>query len=526
MLMLLIFAGDLGNDAVSLLDAEGYFKQRNIAISVSQMVELATQDPTSGKAQVRQLLALRWLADHAGAVKKDDSFANLLQQLQAVAEGQKAQDLQGFAAEYARHTVTALGGKLRQPEPPNSANLRQAALGWFPKSATFAAAMDLRSGAALNSDTQKRIRDLLTKMIPPPIKEQIYSTIENLGNVRVERIAFAFVEGNGNNQSKIFMRVIGKGNHKRLVAMLKETDPTLKVKELQSFRGRSITLIDPNSHELLLALIGDNDLLVAGLPRPAINKEHEQVIQEALDVRRGKSDSVLTGPLAKHLEKVSAQAVALAVGALPQEMRREMTGPGSPLPVLPTTLVTELTAGKKGGYEFHLHGQLDNAEDAKAFAQGVENLKQMALAQLQNPPLPINFPNAANLLKEARKALESLKVEVKESTAQGQMKISQSLVNDYQQFGMGMVGMAFEMQGGQAAPPVPPVPAEKEEAPKDKKAPAKDRKESKKDESRLYGPRPDLRSPASWEQPAERLTFAPEVVPCRHEQRTRQAISA
>src|SRR5687767_3990502 len=95
MIVLLAGSGGLAsNDLVSLVQAEDYFKVRNIAVSADKMAELAGKDPADGKTQVQQLLAIRWLGENAADTKKADGARALLEQ---IAAGKKAQDPHGFA---------------------------------------------------------------------------------------------------------------------------------------------------------------------------------------------------------------------------------------------------------------------------------------------------------------------------------------------------------------------------------------------------------------------------------------------
>jgi hypothetical protein len=88
--------GNGAKDFVSLLDAPQYFKSRGIEMKVEKMLELAGKTPADGKEQVQQLLAIRWLGEHADTIKKT---GNARETLQAIADGKEAKDRHGFAAD-------------------------------------------------------------------------------------------------------------------------------------------------------------------------------------------------------------------------------------------------------------------------------------------------------------------------------------------------------------------------------------------------------------------------------------------
>ena len=53
-------------------------------------------------------------------------------------------------------------------------------------------------------------------MMPEREKKEMYGSVES-GNIRLERASFAWVEGTGKGDGKIFMHFTGKGNQDWLV---------------------------------------------------------------------------------------------------------------------------------------------------------------------------------------------------------------------------------------------------------------------------------------------------------------------
>src|SRR5437773_6725770 len=129
--------GSPTHDLVSLLRAEDYFKSRQIALEASGLVKLAATEPADGKAQIQQLLAIRWLGENPAKVEKTPGARDVLEQ---IAAGKKAQDANGFAKLYARQALARLD---RKPLPvaviAPAAGLHAEAFAWFPADINFVA---------------------------------------------------------------------------------------------------------------------------------------------------------------------------------------------------------------------------------------------------------------------------------------------------------------------------------------------------------------------------------------------------
>jgi len=233
-----------GNDVLSLIDPADFFKSRNVPVTLEKMVELATTPAANPKAEISQLLALRYLAEDA-AVKKAPNLAEILKKVEEVAEGKKGPDTAGFAAEYARRTAVALGSKLAPPKagaPDDS--VRQDAMNWFPKTAGFVAGIDLRQGGRGLTKDAAEMRQKLVKFMPAMAKDELYRMVEETGNLRLDRASLAYQEDPQNGkEGKLYIRLTGKGNHKGLVAYLRKMmPPAWQFKEMKSFRGQPIGL--------------------------------------------------------------------------------------------------------------------------------------------------------------------------------------------------------------------------------------------------------------------------------------------
>lgn len=493
-----------GNDLVSVLDPAEYFKARKVQVTVDKMVELATTQASNGKGQVQQLFALRLLAQDAAEVKKAKNFADILKSIEEVAEGKKAQDLQGFAAEYARKTAIALGSQLaptKEGIPENSA--KQDAVSWFPKQSTVVLSLDYRNDGAQGGKEMDELRKKLLASMPPFVTEQIYQAAEEMGNVRLDRFSLGCAENAQNvNDGDVYLRFTGKLDHKRFVAYLKKKLPgNVQFKETKSFRGKPISLFWTPNQAPAIALVGDNDLIMAG-PMGGPNRDSLKIVEEVLDVHRGKVPSVLEGPLAAKLKTVSPTAVGMIVGNVPQSMHKEMTrdmpaGPG--YKAFPKEVVIEMNYKGKD-LQVKLQTELKDAEEAKSFVATTNALVQLGLVQLQNPPpFPPNFPNTDKLLKGATDLLKSIKVDAKGKDISGSLTVGPELIQSY----MGMaLFLVAELRG--AAAPLPPPPA----------PPAVEKKFKAIDDVRLS--LPETLSPARNHEPITPLTMLLENVACGH----------
>jgi hypothetical protein len=513
LMLMMLSGGSVAPDLVSMIDAKSYFQARQIKATPEKLAELATKDPADGKTQLAQLLALRQLAEDAADVKKAKDFAAILKQIEEVADGRKAQDPQGFAAEYAQRTLAALrGGKPVSPPgrglPENSA--RQDALTWFPDGVKLVAALDLRSDTPPAGDPAKALRQLYTQLFPEPAREEVFKVVEKIGNVRVDRFAIAYTpDAKGQGNGRIYMRFTGKGDGKRLVALIKELSPQMVVKEQKGFRGQKVTLMSEPNHPPGFALIGDTDCIIAGFeghgPKAqGQNQNQLEVVEEMLAVRSGKVKSVMTGPLGDSLTKFSPYASGVAVGELPEEMRRELTRGPQAFSVFPKTVFAEMLR-KKDRLYLHWKTSLDNAEDAKRFVDDVARLKQVGIDGLKQAQqnLPPGLPLPPKTFEHATKLLQSIKTEAKGSAVSGSITIPADALNI---LGAGVGAWGF------ADSPAPPAKIEIKEKIDIKKI-EKEAPPPPKGSS-LRGPG----RPLAWGRPAE-LTPARPAIAFLHEQR-------
>jgi hypothetical protein len=461
-IMLMGLAGGTStNDLVSLIDAQDYFQARKIEVKGETMVELAAAEPKDARAQIQQLLAIRWLGEHPELAKKVQNAHDTLRQ---IAEGEKAQGRLGFAQQYAQRSLAAIDGK-PVPEPraiPNN-SLRVDALRWFPKDATMLGGYDFRASGSLRPLDEDHLRKLIAGLVPAREKDQVYGVVEKLGNVRVDRYSFALVVDSQQPESfRMVMRYTGLADHQVLRRLiedgLKQARQNPRVVPSSDKGNESVTLITTEKEEMALALLGNRDVLVTvGTP----GQSARETAEEALAVRTGKRASVLKGPLAERLQKMPAAAVGLFVGEFSDKMRQGMVGRKDVLKVAPVRLSASLVRNQDVIALAEL--TMANADDAKVLADSVAEWKKQGLAGLdQLPPQIKPGPGALGPLK---KALEGVRVETTEAHLKVRAEVSPAALDTAR--GLAEKAMQWFLMAMPARPAPasgPPLPVEKEKA--------------------------------------------------------------
>src|SRR5262249_2307361 len=145
----------------------------------------------SGEAQIKQLMALRYLAEQPDLIKKAKDKTEALTTLGKIAKGELANDKQGFAKEYATRVLQAVEGGKETSRPASLA--LEDAPAWCPVAATLAVVLDSRHRES-TIDAGKSFRQLTSKFMRQQEWDQVFKVFESLGNVRIERVAFAYVE--------------------------------------------------------------------------------------------------------------------------------------------------------------------------------------------------------------------------------------------------------------------------------------------------------------------------------------------
>ncbi len=442
LLMLLATSGGVPTDLASLIGAEPYFKARSIEVKADKLAELAAKGSDDGQAPIAQLLAIRWLGEHP----KEGKAARML--LEEIAAGKKARDRLGFAPDYARRALARLDGKAPPVWALPADSVRGEALRWFPDQCTLFGALDVRAprGVKMEAtpDLGKTLRTSMASMMGGPrFQQEMFTFADAVGNIRIDRVSFGMIPDPANGRmSRIFMRLTGLGDHKRLLAFIRKEARQAVVKEQKGARGETVTLIDMKGDGPGMALVGDHDMLIAGYTGGR-EQNHFGVLEDALRVRAGKKDSIVLGSYAGTLKNVSGQASALLVGDLPDPWLKDMTSGGSPFKAFPKSFTVSLLKTTKG-LDFKFTGGAASGQEAKAFVASVEAVKQMGLEGLKHLPAFIKLqPKAVESLQAA---LKSIKVEAQDALLTGSAQVSnaalrateemmrQAMVNQVQRF--------------------------------------------------------------------------------------------
>jgi hypothetical protein len=415
--------GGAGADLVSLLPTEAYFQSRRIPLNIENFLDLASTDPKDGKAQIFQLMALRALAEKPELIGKD---ATALRTIEKIANGEIARDRLGFSQDYARRTLLALGRKITQPKAAQPADFRAEALGWFPASATL---VGFLGGPLTDStgDQGNELRRLLMKLQGRPRDvNRLFDDIEAIGNVRIDRIGFAYAADAQNKQKdRFYVRITGKGDLQRLVAALKTSNGERATwKEEKDAKGMRITTIEEGNSPAG-AFIGDTDILLAGyVVGRADGKDpanHLDVIHRFLAVRAGKEKSVLKGALQDRLPKLAPETVGLLVGDLPDVLGTEVFTKAK-LRAPKSVRVEALRA--KGSMHIRFQAKLENSEEAKSFVESLVGLRPAgrdALKKLEE--MKNATPVLHSTVAALRKTLESVHLQADGNGIKGTVSV-------------------------------------------------------------------------------------------------------
>ncbi|MSQ95838.1 MAG: hypothetical protein EXR98_14965 [Gemmataceae bacterium] len=439
MLVLVLMSGGMSStDLVAMVPPAHYFQSRQVQVSIDRMIDIAITEPATPKAQVMQLTALRYLADEAENLKKANNYATNRDAIEQIAQGKKANDPQGFAKEYAQRVLMKLDGK--KAEPVKTRPIREDALNWFPEDVKIAFAIDMRQPSLAANDPLKE----LLKLVPDGAKKEMYDQVEKIGNIRVERVAFGFVEGDKRGDQKIYMRLTGKANHAWLVDAIKSIPgERFESRKVKDGDGTPITVLQQQNSEPAIGVVGDTDLLVVGYDRPG--GKYDDLVAQVLDIRAKKKANATTGPLKDRLAKIPDKAIAFAVGDIPNDMKQTLGFMlnGAPIPSKLSAFVERMP----NGLDLQLETTMANAEDADKLVQkvgmlrkqGVEELKKAMQMPLPPGTPPIPFQGMINVL-------ESLQVQSKGESVQTRAFVPDGLIQQLGSASMMMFGARGEFK--------------------------------------------------------------------------------
>jgi hypothetical protein len=403
-LMLALGAGGPFTDVASLLSPEAYFRSRNVELTIPNLLQRVSAVPKDGKAELQQLLAIRLLVVDPDEVRNNKEVRQVLQD---VAAGKQGQDRFGFAKQYAGWALARLtGGKV--PAPAATAAAVTDAFAWFPADVTWAAAVDLRPTAGTPPHDFGHLKTLFDRLLRPDGKEALFDFAEQVGNCRLDRMAFGVSMGPNpkDGPERVYVRLTGLADHQRLVAYLKAVNPGIRVEARKEAEG-PVTVLSHANRSPAFVVIGDRELLIAG---PADNAAAPGVAVDAvLDTRAGRRKGLPAGPLAGRLKQVSPACFALVVGDLPPDFPFLVAGlEGLKLTDYPRSVRLELLRDARG-VELKLEGTMADAAAATRFTQEVTDAAETSLGKVKllKDVLP------AETVEQLRKMLIATRVESK-----------------------------------------------------------------------------------------------------------------
>jgi hypothetical protein len=364
-LFVLLGFGSNSRDLVSYINPDDYFASRKVDTKVETLLALAAKTPESGKDQVMQLLAIRKLAE----ARKDERVRALLTQ---IAERKKGLDRLGFAEDYARRALAQLDGKPTPAVTMPKASLRTDAYAWFPKDSALVAGFDLRPVPGIPAADVTTLQEIVTMFLKQGNMDKVFDAVEKLGNMRVDRFSMGMAPnpqggGNGRPNAKIYARITGKADHRRLVTFLCD-EAKVTIVQQDRVPGRDlVTFLSNNDRPPAIAVVGDSELLIAGFMDD--RGDHMGVLREMLEVRAGRQPSVTAGPLADRLKKANPQTFIMMAGDISKDLG---LGPfGAPgvdgKTALPKTVAMEATRKAKG-LDIAVDALMENEADAQRIA--------------------------------------------------------------------------------------------------------------------------------------------------------------
>jgi len=372
-------------------------------------LELASANPSEARGELWRWLAIRRLAD------EKDRLGNHKESVRALL-GRLVRGADEFARDHARVALARIDGKpvpILREMPKGS--LREA-LTWFPEYTNLVGVLDLRAppGEADQELRQRfqRFRTLFLKTLPEASREGIYRLAEAVANGRLDRIAFALAPlAEGSHKQRIFIRLTGGVDHKRLTAYLQTAyGGDAAFTEKKGPRGEPITMVRPKSPPAL-ALVGDSDLVMAGDLEGTVDAT--DLVQEVLAVRGGRP-GLLGGPLGRLLRDARPEARLLLGGVVPLGVVSAVAR--SSLGAAPERFTTDMLALPGAALDLRGRAIFESEADARKFATGVRAQLKEVLEAVKE------LPSASRLLGELlRKVVEG--IEVKTSRAEVSIRV-------------------------------------------------------------------------------------------------------
>jgi hypothetical protein len=243
--------------------------------------------------------------------------------------------------------------------------------------------------------------------------EELIKLADQLGNVQVARTSFAYTADTDKDKGKIWIRVTGRADQKRMVAFLRGLVKDTEMLEEKGPKAEPITLLHAKNQPPAFALVGNTDVLMASYE--GNEGDHLAVVRDALDVFRGRKASVARGKVAEFLKDVSPDASALVAGELSDQQRLQLAR------TVPATLPRALTLQmiRNQDLTLRMRCQMGGADDAKDNVDRLIKMKKDANELLDRLPPPVQVPK--EVVEQTRKAIAAAKVYSEDKTVFGEI---------------------------------------------------------------------------------------------------------
>src|SRR5262249_1485978 len=139
----------------------------------------------------------------------------------------------------------------------------------------------------------------------------------------------------GGRADRVYLRASGGADARRILDFITVgSKGKVNAETRKGPGGEEVTYIAKD--EMGFAFLGNGELLYLRDPKA---RNAADLIDEVLAIKAGKKKSTLEGPLAAGLRETPDNARTLFTGELPESVRKEMTGRGSPLRAAPKSFV-------------------------------------------------------------------------------------------------------------------------------------------------------------------------------------------